>query len=372
VAETIVNRVVHEELEGRGLRPLASPQVTDLKIDEDQPMTFKAVFETLPLVDLPEYKGLPAQVRKPNVAEEDVDKELARLREEAARFDPIEARAAHAGDFALLDVAWKGSEGARGGRDENTMVEVGSADNHPDLNAALVGMSPGETKDVRLVYAEDTPSQRLAGKTVDYTVAMKALKQKLVPAADDDFAKDLGEFDSLDALRARVREDLEHEARHGAEREMRAELMKQLAARVPFEAPASLVEREIDRRIEDFARRLMEQQVDPREAGIDWNAFRDSQREASREAVGGALALDEVARREGLEVTEADVEREVARYGERTGRTAAAVRARLEKEGGMPRIHSGLRREKAIDFLMARATISEESQDFPAPISPTI
>ena len=93
---------------------------------------------------------------------------------------------------------------------------------------------------------------------------------------------------------------------------------------------------------------------------------------ASREAVGGALALDEVARREGLEVTEDDVEREVARYGERTGRTAAAVRARLEKEGGMPRIHSGLRREKAIDFLMARATISGESQDFPAPISPTV
>jgi trigger factor len=180
----------------------------------------------------------------------------------------------------------------------------------------------------------------------------------VLPALDDEFAKDLGEFESLDALRARVREDLEHEARHGADREMRAELMKQLAARVPFEVPVSLVEREIDRRIEDFARRLMEQQVDPREAGIDWNAFRESQREPAREAVGGALALDEVARREHLDVTEEEVEREIARYGERTGRTPAAVRARLEKEGGLARIHAGLRREKSIDFLMARATIS--------------
>jgi trigger factor len=136
--------------------------------------------------------------------------------------------------------------------------------------------------------------------------------------------------------------------------------MKQLAARVPFDVPVSLVEREIDRRIEDFARRLMEQQVDPREAGIDWNAFRESQREVAREAVGGALALDEVARREGLEVSQDEVEREVARYGERTGRTAAAVRARLEKEGGLLRIYSGLRREKSIDFLMGRATISGE------------
>jgi trigger factor len=180
----------------------------------------------------------------------------------------------------------------------------------------------------------------------------------VLPALDDEFAKDLGEFESLELLRARVREDLEHEARHTAEREVRAELLKQLAARVPFEVPASLVDREIDRRLEDFARRLMEQQVDPREAGIDWNAFRESQREVSREAVGGALALDEVARREGLEVTADEVEAEIARYGERTGRTPAAVRARLEKEGGMARIHSGLRREKAIDFLMARATIS--------------
>jgi trigger factor len=194
-----------------------------------------------------------------------------------------------------------------------------------------------------------------------YTVTVHGIKKRILPALDDEFAKDLGEFDSLDALRTRVREDLEHEARHAAEREMRAQLLKQLAARVPFEVPESLVEREIDRRIEDFARRLMEQQVDPRQAGIDWDAFRESQREAGREAVAGALVLDEVARREGLDVTAEEAEREVGRFAERTGRTAAAVRARLEKEGGMGRIYSGLRREKSIDFLMARATISGES-----------
>jgi len=192
-------------------------------------------------------------------------------------------------------------------------------------------------------------------------VTVHGIKKKTLPALDDEFAKDLGEFESLEALRARVREDLEHEARHAAERDVRAELMKQLATRVPFEVPASLVEREIDRRIEDFARRLMEQQVDPRQAGIDWNAFRESQREVSREAVAGALVLDEVARREHLEVSEDEAEREVGRYAERTGRTAAAVRARLEKEGGMSRVYAGLRREKSIDFLMTRATISGEA-----------
>jgi FKBP-type peptidyl-prolyl cis-trans isomerase (trigger factor) len=125
--------------------------------------------------------------------------------------------------------------------------------------------------------------------------------------------------------------------------------------------PASLVEREIDRRLEDFARRLIDQNVDPRQAGIDWSAFRESQREVAREAVAAALALDEVTRRERLEVTEEEAEREVSRYAERTGRTPAAVRAALEKEGGLSRVYAGLKREKSIDFVMSRATIAGNS-----------
>jgi trigger factor len=112
--------------------------------------------------------------------------------------------------------------------------------------------------------------------------------------------------------------------------------------------------------MEDFATRLMEQNVDPRQAGIDWAAFRDSQREVAREAVAGAIVLDEVARREQLEVSAAEIEQEVGRYAERTGRTATAVRAALEKEGGLSRVAAGLRREKSVDFLMARAKISGE------------
>jgi trigger factor len=135
--------------------------------------------------------------------------------------------------------------------------------------------------------------------------------------------------------------------------------MKQLAARLPFDVPASMVDREVDRRLEDFARRLMDQNVDPRQAGIDWNAFRESQREVSREAVAAALVLDEVTRREQLEVSDSEVEAEVVKYAERTGRTPTAVRAALEKEGGLSRIHAGLRREKSIDFVLGRASVAD-------------
>ena len=360
VAEKIVNKVVPEELEGRGLHPLASPQVTDLKIDEDQPMTFKAVFETLPLVELPEYKGLPAQVRKAKVAEEDVDKELDRLREEAARFDPIEGRPAREGDFALLDVAWKGSEGARGGRDENTMAEVGSADNHADLNAALVGMSPGETKDVRLVYGEDTPSKRLAGKTVDYTVAMKALKQKLVPAADDDFAKDLGELDSLAALRQSLRQGLEAAEERRIDREVKAALVQALVQRASLEVPEALVERHMLARTESAARSLALQGIDPTKAGVDWTRYRESQRE---EAVGAAKAdilLDEIARRERVEVSEAELDAELARLAERMRKSKEALRLQMEKDGDLGALRARIREEKTLDLLKADARLNFE------------
>jgi trigger factor len=200
----------------------------------------------------------------------------------------------------------------------------------------------------------------LVNTDVSYTVTVKGLKRRVLPDLDDEFAKDLGEFETLDALTARVREDLEHEARHAADRAVRADLMKQLAARVSFEVPQSLIERETDRRLEDFAGRLVDQGIDPRKAGLDWKAFRDAQRDPAREAVASALVLDEVARREHLEVTNAEVDQEIERYAERTGRTPAAVRAALEKEGGLSRIYTGLRREKSIDFLMARATIAKD------------
>jgi trigger factor len=269
VAEKLVNKVVHEELEGRGLRPLATPKVTELKIDEGQPLTFKAVFETLPLVELPEYKGLPAKARRAEVEEADVEREIGRLREEAARFDPIEGRAAQTGDFVVLNVDRR-APGEKVQRDESVVVEVGAEENHDDFNAALVGMSPGETKDVRLIYPADHPTPSLAGQTRDYTIAMKAIKTKVLPALDDEFAKDLGEWDSLAALRDDVRGRLRAAAERKADRELKNALLEALVDKASFEVPEALVERHMNMRTENAARGLAYQGVDPTKLGMDW------------------------------------------------------------------------------------------------------
>src|SRR5438105_2009163 len=372
VAHDLIPRAVDNALRERGVEAVDTPDIRDVTVEEGRPLTFTAAFDTVPSFEPGDYSTIALRRPSARVEDEAVNIALQRLRDRAARFDPVEGRGVDHGDTVVADLVRRElggrvSEQAPGPRTEtrppdakpdrhtDVNIELGAKANPPGFDEQLLGLDVGATKSFAIHYPQDYPIGELANTDVSYKVAVKEIKRRVLPELDDEFAKDLGEFDTLDALKARVREDLEHEAKHAAEREDRAELMKQLAARLPFEVPPSMIEREVDRRLEDFARRLIDQNVDPRQAGIDWTAFRDSQRDVAREAVGAALVLDEVARRERLEVTNDEVEREVARYAERSGRTPAAVRAALEKEGGLSRVSAGLRREKTIDFVLSRA-----------------
>jgi len=369
VAHDLIPRAVDDVLRERGVEAVDTPDIRDVTVEEGRPLTFTASFDTVPPFDPGDYTTITLKRAPVVVAEEAVDHALQRLRDRAARFEPVEGRGVADGDTLVVDLERR-AEGAPasgagvGGnveRHQDVSIEIGAKANPPGFDAQLLGLEVGAAKAFTIHYPAEYAITELANTDMTYSVTLKGLKRRVLPDLDDEFAKDMGEFDTLAALRARVRQDLEHEAHHMAERDVRADLMKQLAARVPFEVPASLVDRELDRRLEDFARRLMEQQVDPRQAGIDWSAFRDSQRTAAREAVAGALALDTIARRERIGVTPEDIEQEVSRYAERTGRSPAAVRASLQQEGGLGRVHAGLRREKSIDFLLARATIAKET-----------
>jgi trigger factor len=360
VAHDLIPRAMDDALRERGVEPVDTPDVRDVNIEEGRPLTFTASFDTVPSFEPGDLTTISLQRPAVAIDEDAVNGALQRLRDRAARHEPVEGRGVDHGDTVTMDLARRDPNGTSDTHKDVT-VELGAKANPPGFDDQLLGLDAGATKSFTIHYPQDYPIGELAGTEVSYTVTIKGLKRRVVPELDDEFAKDLGEFETLDALKTRVREDLEHEARHAADREVRTELMKQLAARLPFEVPASLVQREIDRRLEDFARRLIDQNIDPRQAGVDWNAFRESQREVAREAVAAALVLDEVTRREQLEVTDEEVEREVGRYAERTGRTPAAVRAALEKEGGLSRVYAGLRREKSIDFAMSRATIAGNS-----------
>ncbi len=356
-AEAIVNKVVFDELEGRGLRPLAPPKVEEVKLDEGQPMTFKAVFEILPIVELPDWKGLEVKVKGPAVADEDVEKELERLREEASRFEPVEeARPTQAGDFVLLDLFWKPLEGGKGGHDENALIEVGNPGNHEQMNKGLLGLTDGERREIDVAWGADA-APAVANKTVRYTVTLKGIKKKVTPLADDEFAKDLGEFENLAQLREKIRSQLQAAEERRVDRETKAGLIEALAARAGFEVPEALVERHMSARTENLARGLAYQGIDPRKVGVNWNDYRESTRDDSVKAARADILLDEIARREGVQVTEPEIDAEVARLATRAGRSKEAVRAQLAKEGELSAIAARIREEKTLDLLKSNATI---------------
>lgn len=359
VMHGLIPRAIDDALQERGIEPIDTPDVRDVALEEGRPLTFTAAIETVPSFDPGDLGRLHARRPARTVTDDAVDAALQRLRERAAKYEPVEGRPIIDGDTAVLDLERRDA-GGEPDRHDGVNIELGSPANPPGFDENLAGLAPGDTKTFAIHFPETYPVEEMRGTDVTYTVTVKEVRRKVLPELDDEMAKDLGEFDSLAGLRERVRDDLQHEMDERASRQVRTEILKQLAERVTFDLPPSLVDRELDRRVEEFARQLMQQRIDPRQAGIDWAQLRESQRETARATVASALVLDEIARREGITVAGEDVDKEIEQFAEQAGRTPAALRAQLEKEGGVGRLAAGLRREKAVDLALSRATITDE------------
>jgi trigger factor len=372
VVHGLIPRAVDEALRERGLQPVATPDIRDVVVEEGRPLTFVADFETLPGIDPGEYTGLT--VRKPPAVLEvgAVDQALERLRQRAARWQPVEDRAATTGDTLLVDLTRTRrtsvieipGEGrpARGGMNDkpealqNVTIELGASANPPGFDEHLTGVRAEDTRSFTITYPRDYEMAELAGGTVDYDVQVKGVRRKELLPLDDEFAKEVSELGTLNELRDRIRRDLQQEAEHEADHQVRHDLLRQLAGRMPH-APEVLVDREVDRRFEELVRRLMEQGIDPRTANLDWQQFRETQRAPAESTVKSTLVLDEIGRREQIQATDEDVTQEVERFAERSGRTAPAVRATLEKEDALDRIRAGIVREKTLAWLIEKANI---------------
>ena len=359
VLHDLVPRAVEEALQERGIEPVDTPSIKDVVLEEGRPLTFTAAVETVPPFDPGDLSSLTLRPPSTAVEADAVDKVLQRLRERAGKYEPVEGRPVTDGDAVVLDLDRTGPDGQADHHD-GVNVQLGAAGNPPGFDANLLGMNVGDSKTFAVEFPDTYPAADLANTTQTYAVTLKDIRRRVLPELDDEFAKDVGAFESLTALRDRVLADLKDEAADNAKQQVRTQLLTQLSTRVTFELPTSLVEREMDRRLEELARQLKAENVDPRNAGIDWGEFREAQREPARGAVASALALDEIARREGIMVAGEDVDKEIERFAVRAGRTPAALRAQLEKEGGIPRLYSGLRREKAVDLALSRAKMAGE------------
>lgn len=370
VAQDLIPRLVGTALRERNLEPIATPDVRDVVLEEGQPLTFLAGFETLPPIEPGDYTGI-SLTKPPAVLEVGaVDRALDVLQERHARWHPVDGRPAAIGDTLLLDltrtkrgrlIAVPGEAAPEGDGTpealENVSVELGNTANPPGFDDHLTGVNAGETREFTITYPDDYEIAELKGATVDYRVTVKGMRTRELLPLDDDFAKEVSELETLEALRDRIREDLQHEADEQSTHQVRHALLAQLATRLPS-APDVLVDQEIDRRLEDFVRRLVDQGIDPSQINLDWRQFRERQREAALETVRSTLVLDEVARREGIAASDDDLAGEIEKFAARAGRPVDAIRAHLEKEGSLPGLRVGIRREKTMAWLLERAQIS--------------
>ena len=354
VVEALVPRYFRQEADKQGLVPVSQPRVTDLHIHEGEPLRFKATFEVLPEIKVEGYKELRADKPEITVAEEEVQHSIDHVREQQATYSAIEGRAAADGDFAQVALDGRPKEGTEGQpvHMDEVLVEINGANSMKEFTENLRGASAGEERTFDVVYPEDSQDKRLAGKTFTYTVKVLSLKQKNLPELTDDFAKELGEFANMEEVRKRIRENIEAEKKHNAEREAKDKLLAELVKRNDFEVPESLVEHQIDVRLDRGLRALAAQgmrQEDMKK--MDFNRLRAGQREQAVQEVKASLLLEKIADLEKIEVSDEEVNHEIEALAQQTKQTSEAVRARLTRDGALDRIKSRIRNEKTLEFL---------------------
>ena len=353
VVDALVPRYFRREADKQGLIPVSQPRVTDLHIHEGEPLRFKASFDVLPEIKVEGYKELRAEKHEIVVTEQEVEEALKNLQEQHATFTTVEGTTLAEGDFAQvsLDGTPKDGEGKPVHMDE-ILVEIGGKNTMPEFTENLRGASAGDERTFDVVYPEDFSDKRLAGKTLTYTVKVHATKQKNLPELNEEFAKQLGEFANLDEVRKRIREGMEADRKHEAEREAKDKLVAELIRRNDFEVPEGLIDRQIDLRLERGLRALAAQGMKAEDIKkMDFNRLRAGQREQAVQEVKASLLLDKVADAENLQVSDGEIDREVEMLAKQSKQTAEAIRARLTGDGALDRIRNRIRNDKTLDFL---------------------
>ena len=357
VLQSLVPERVEKAVAEQKLTPVSQPQVDKLDYAEGQPLKFRAVFEVLPDFELGNYKGLEIELPAMDVTDEDVAKALEEMRERAAAFAPVEGRAVENGDFVQLKLLGTPAGGGDPLQADSVLCHIGAEETMAAFNENLRGAKAGEHKNFDAVYPADYPDAKLAGKTYHYAAEVLGIKTKKLPELNDEFAKDVSDAATLDELKKKVRENLEHQRDHKHKELLHEKILAALVKLHDFPVPEALVEHQMDVRLERVVRSLAAQGVDPRAVNVDWVTLRRRQQERAADDVKAELIVDRIASAESIDVTEQEVDQELQHLAGHGGESAEAIRARLTKQGALDRMKAKLRSDKTLDWLAQNSRI---------------
>ncbi len=343
------------------LNPVGNPSIAELQFEPAKPLRFKASFEVLPEFTLGEFKGLSVEAAKVEVTDQDVEQELERLREQAATYMPVEDRPAEDGDTvvaSLVGVVTNAKEKREPLVLDEVEVHLGEEGTMEAFSQGLQGVRAEEERQFNAPYPDGYPDARLAGQTVAFTARVKAVRRKQLPALDDEFAQQVGNYKTVQELTQKLRQDMQQAAARQEKELTQQRLLDELLSRHEFPLPEALVQHQIDMRLERRVRALVAQGIDPQQVQVDWAKVRRDQREGAIRDLKLGLLLERIAKVENLQSTEEEVASEIERLAQSSNQTPEAVRARLTKEQGLDRIESAIRSEKVIEFLHSQARIA--------------
>ena len=357
VLQTLVPEHVEKAVTEQKLTPVSQPQVDKLDFQEGQPLKFRASFEVLPEFTLGNYKSLEIELPEMNVTDESVANTLAEMQQRAATFAPVEGRPVQDGDFVQVKLLGTPEGGGDPLQADSVLCHVGAEETMQPFNENLRGANVGDHKNFDVEYPADYPDAKLAGKKFDYAVDVLGIKTKVLPEINDEFAKDVSDSSSLDELKKKVRDGLEHERDHRKTDLQREKVIAELVKLHDFPVPESLVEHQMDVRLERVVRSLAQQGVDPRAVNVDWVSLRRRQEERARDDVKAELVIDRIASEEKIDVTEEELQHELEHMASHSGESAEAMRARLTKQGALDRMKAKLRSDKTVDWLAQNAHV---------------
>ena len=357
VLQSLVPERVEKAVAEQKLTPVSQPQVDKLDFAEGQPLKFRAVFEVLPDFELGNYKGLEIEMPAMEITEADVTKTLEEMRERAAAFAPVEGRAVENGDFVQLKLMGTPAGGGDPLQADSVLCHIGAEETMEPFNENLRGANINDHKNFDVEYPADYPDAKLAGKTYHYTVEVLGIKTKKLPELNDEFAKDVSDAGTLDELKKKVSEGLEHQRDHRQKELQREKILAEIVKLHDIPVPEALVEQQMDVRLERVVRSLAAQGVDPRAVNVDWVALRRKQQERATDDVKAELIIDRIASAESIDVTEEDIQHELEHAAGHSGESAEALRARLTKQGTLDRMKAKLRSDKTLDWLAQNSRI---------------
>jgi trigger factor len=366
VLEHLLPKFFRQKVEEEHLEVVGRPNVKDVHFHEGEPLRFKAEFEVAPEIELGEYRGVTVHYGEPEVSEEDIAKRLNEIREQKSQMVNVEPRPVVDGDYAVVTLDSLSGVDQPIHQDE-VVLHVGDPDTMAGFSEALRGMSPEEEKEFEVTYPEDFGQERLAGKTVRFHAKLTTIRTKELPELNDEFAQDLGDYQTLNDLREAVRKAIFHEREYASQQKAKDQLIDKLIETHEFPVPEAYIERQIEAQLENQFRGLAERGIDPTKLKIDWAKLKEAQRPKALHDVKASLLVDKIAEREAIAPTNDEVDVEVQRIAKQQREPVAAVRKKLQKDGVLGRIAYQIRSNKTMNFLFEHA---RKEAGEPEPVQP--